>query len=492
VLEKVFASLHDGVIASDATGAVVLANAAATRLLAMDVCDVPPDRWCEVAGLHDAQGVPCTPGESPLHRALRGEPLAGVEMWVRPAGSGRRVLAVDSAPLAGGGALVIVRDASTHHDARMFLGAVVENIPDMIFVKDAAELRFVLFNRAGEDLLGYPRDQLLGKNDYDFFTREEADFFTSKDRAVLGGGGLLDIPEEPIHTRLRGVRTLHTKKIPILDADGTPRYLLGISEDITERKREREALASLEARQAREQAAREAAEEGVRVRDEFLSIASHELRTPVTSLQFAIQAVLRLARKGTLADHPAQVVQEMLETAERQSRRLTRHIDTLLDVSRINAGRLDLTRARVDLCDVAREVVGQVDAEARRAGCVIALRADAPVVGLWDGPRLEQVVTNLVDNAVRYGAGKPIDVRVERLGASARLTVADHGVGIELDRQERIFDRFERAASAGHYGGLGLGLYIVRRILEALGGTIRVESRPGAGSTFVVDLPIDG
>jgi len=120
--------------------------------------------------------------------------------------------------------------------ANAFLDSVIENIPDMVFVKDAAELRFVRFNRAGEDLLGHARDELIGRNDYDFFPREEADFFTAKDREVLSSGRLMDIPEEKIATRERGTRILHTKKIPLLDAEGRPTYLLGISEDVTERK----------------------------------------------------------------------------------------------------------------------------------------------------------------------------------------------------------------------------------------------------------------
>jgi signal transduction histidine kinase len=234
-------------------------------------------------------------------------------------------------------------------------------------------------------------------------------------------------------------------------------------------------------------------QEAVRARDEFLSIASHELRTPITSLQLAAQGLLRLSRAGSLAKVPPEFIASSLETAVRQTARMAALIDRLLDVSRIQAGRLELQLEQVDLSLVTREIVAQSAAEASRAGCAVELRADDPVIGCWDRARLEQVAANLISNAIKYGAGKPIEVEVVRLdGAQARLSVKDQGIGIPPERMGRIFERFERAVSARHYSGLGLGLYIVRRVLEALGGSIRVESQPGQGSTFIVELPMSG
>lgn len=233
-------------------------------------------------------------------------------------------------------------------------------------------------------------------------------------------------------------------------------------------------------------------QEAVRARDEFLSIASHELRTPITSLQLAAQGLLRLSRTDSLSKVPPEFLISSLETAVRQSGRMAQLIDRLLDVSRIQAGRLELQLEDVDLAAVVREMATQTAPEAARAGCLVTLKAEAPVVGRWDRPRLEQVVANLLSNAFKYGAGKPVQIEVVGAATFATLSVVDQGIGIPVERQGRIFERFERAVSARHYSGLGLGLYIVRRVLEALGGSIRVQSAPGAGSTFTVELPLAG
>jgi len=232
-------------------------------------------------------------------------------------------------------------------------------------------------------------------------------------------------------------------------------------------------------------------EEAVRARDEFLSIASHELRTPVTSLQLATQGLLRLARSGSFEKAPLGFIGTSLETAVRQSTRMAQLIDRLLDVSRIQAGKMELQLEEVDLAVVAREIVEHLREDLHNAGCALVLSLE-PVRGRWDRSRLEQVVANLLSNAIKYGAGKPIELRVEADGAIARLVVADQGIGIPVERQHRIFERFERGVSSLHYSGLGLGLYIVRRVLLALDGTIKVHSQLGSGTTFTVELPVAG
>ncbi|WP_317987790.1 sensor histidine kinase [Hyalangium gracile] len=233
------------------------------------------------------------------------------------------------------------------------------------------------------------------------------------------------------------------------------------------------------------------AEEAVRLRDEFLGIASHELKTPLTPLRLKLQAMQRQASEAMVGGTPlsAERVSDSLDVALRQVRKLTDLVDNLLDVSRISAGRLRLELEEVDLSSVAAELLSRFAPSAEKLGCALELHAPEPVFGRWDRLRVEQVVTNLLSNALKYGAGRPVVVRVEEDGERARLTVEDQGIGIAEEDLGRIFERFERAVSDRHYGGLGLGLYITRQIVEAFGGTVRVTSSPGNGSTFTLELP---
>ena len=231
------------------------------------------------------------------------------------------------------------------------------------------------------------------------------------------------------------------------------------------------------------------AQAAVVARDEFLSIASHELRTPLTALKLALENMRRVATPDAVAKLPPEYVERVLGTAERQGHRLENLVSALLDVSRIHMGRLELEFEEVDLGAVVGESVAQVEDEAAQSGSELRVRGE-PVRGEWDRLRVGQIVTNLLSNAVKYGAGKPIEVAYGASGDRAFVAVRDQGIGIAPGDQRQIFERFERAVSSRNYGGLGLGLYIVRRIVEAHGGTIRVESSPGEGAAFVVDLPL--
>jgi signal transduction histidine kinase len=223
------------------------------------------------------------------------------------------------------------------------------------------------------------------------------------------------------------------------------------------------------------------------LRDEFLRIASHELRTPLASLRLSAQGLLRAAEHHR-APSP-EILDRTLRRVLGNTVRLEQLTSELLDVTRIEQGRLDLNPIEIALDAIVREAVDHIEVEVAAAGSSVSIECAAPVVGRWDPSRLDQVVTNLLTNAAKFGAGKPIEIRIERLGATARLTVTDHGIGIDPARRPYVFDRFVRAVSSSRYGGLGLGLYIARSIVAAHGGTIAVDSELGAGSTFTVTLP---
>lgn len=224
------------------------------------------------------------------------------------------------------------------------------------------------------------------------------------------------------------------------------------------------------------------AQRALQAREEFLSIAAHEIRNPITAMHLAVQSL----QQGTLSPADSPVA---LRVIEREDRRLARFVDELLDFARIRSDRIHLELEEVDLGEVVREVVQRSAAELARSGSTLTVTIRSAAVGQWDRLRLDQVVTNLLSNAMKFGERQPIVVTIDVRNGNATLVVEDRGPGIPPERHDAIFRPFERAVSTRHYGGLGLGLYIVRTIVEALGGTIHVDSKPGA-TKFVVELPM--
>jgi signal transduction histidine kinase len=241
-----------------------------------------------------------------------------------------------------------------------------------------------------------------------------------------------------------------------------------------------------EDRKCDEQLVRELGD-AVAARDAFLAVAAHELRNPMSGIMLAATNLGHLAKHSTDPAHtwlPSRVA-----LLERQARRFVRRATMLLDVSRLTSGQLRLDPELVDLTHATQETVDELAVEAERSKCAFHVDAPEPVVGFWDRMAIEQVAWNLVSNAIKYGAGKPVSVTVSSDGTSATLTVADSGIGISPADRERIFAPFERAVTQRTHNGFGLGLWIVRQLVHASGGTIGVESEPGAGSIFTVELP---
>jgi signal transduction histidine kinase len=226
--------------------------------------------------------------------------------------------------------------------------------------------------------------------------------------------------------------------------------------------------------------------EALHVREDFLAIASHELNTPLAALLMHIQSLQRATRADTA---PPKLV-ERLEKAANAGLRLESLIKQLLDVSQITAGRLRLDPESFELGGLVREVIERFSEPAARTGCAISVHMQSQPRGTWDRLRIDQVLNNLIANAVKYGKGKPIDVYLSTEAGEVLIRVADRGIGIPPTEQKRIFERFERAVGTREFGGFGLGLWISRQIVEASGGRIEVDSKPGQGSTFTVRLPL--
>jgi Na+/proline symporter/signal transduction histidine kinase len=233
----------------------------------------------------------------------------------------------------------------------------------------------------------------------------------------------------------------------------------------------------------------QAAEGAIRARDEFLAVASHELKTPLTPLRITIQTILRAVARGDLAKLPQDRLVELFGGTDGQIRRLVALVDDLLDVSRVSMGRLHLSLETVDLAAAARSVAERHRPELVQSGCDLLFALQAGVIGKWDRLRIEQIVANLIVNAVKYAPGGCVELAVEADSVFARLSVRDHGPGIAPEDQDRIFLPFERAVSYLKASGFGLGLYIVRQVAQAHGGSVRLDSQPGQGCTFTVELP---
>ncbi len=362
---------------------------------------------------------------------------------------------------------------------------LAEAIPHVVFTA-RPDGRIDYVNRGWGELTGTDPDLILTEQVPPGLHPEDAGAFQREWRAALER---VEAFQATCRLRAQGGqwRWILCRALPERDDAGNVVAWLGTFTDIDEQRRAHEERARL---LAREHEARLQAEEAVKARDEFLGVASHELKTPLTSLQLLIQGFTRRAEREGEGAMPAKQVLDKLRVAERQIGRLGGLVEQLLDVARIRSGKLPLLVEDADLAAIVQDVAQRFEAAGQATSTPILVDCNAPVPGRWDVLRVEQVVTNLISNAVKYGNGRPVHVVCAMVGPEATISVADEGIGIGASDLDRIFERFERAERARNFSGLGLGLYITRQLVMAHGGTIAAHSEEGQGATFTVRLPL--
>jgi PAS domain S-box-containing protein len=385
-------------------------------------------------------------------------------------------------------------------EAHEFLESVLEHMPALVVLKDARDFRFLRLNAAGEEMLGLRREQVIGRTSRDLFDAFKASVADEADRAAAASAAVIDVPEEPIRTPTGEDRIVHTRKICIRNARGEATAILGISRDITARKRAEEQVLrmnhELEAKAAQLEQAKLGAEQATRAKSAFLATMSHEIRTPMNG----VLGMAELLHETDLSQDQVEMVQTIRDSAAS----LLRIIDDILDFSKIEAGKLSLDLRPVALWTIVEEVRSTLLPTASRKGVGLTVSADPglPQYVLCDDTRVRQVLYNLLGNAIKFsakdapGAGQ-VELHVDCIGCQAdrptvRFRIIDNGIGMAAQTRDTLFTPFMQAetSTTRRFGGTGLGLSICQRLVQLMDGSIDVESEPGKGTVFTVELPL--
>ncbi len=357
-----------------------------------------------------------------------------------------------------------------------FLMSILENVPHMVFVKRASDLRFVLFNKAGQDLLGLTHDELMGKTDFDVFPAEQAEFFVRKDREVLNDTKMLLIPEEPIASP-GGVRLLRTKKITLLNAAGEPAYLVGISEDITDWKRDQDLIE--EQRQALVLSSKFSA------LGEMAAGIAHEINNPLAIITGWAEALQQLAAIGRLDAASAEPYTERIIATTKRIAKIIQGLKVFSSADPASAPELTSAQAIID------STLTFCSERFRSHGVALdVVVPEEPVMLLARPVQLSQVLLNLLNNAfdaVAAQAVQRITVTLHHDEQSVTLSVQDTGVGVAAEKLEKIFEPFFSTKPVGK--GTGLGLSISKGIVEQHQGSITCQTPAAGGAVFTLKLP---
>ena len=371
------------------------------------------------------------------------------------------------------------RSHATLRNNERFLDSIINNIPNMIFIKEAKELRFVRLNKAGEELLGVSAEEMIGKNDYDFFPEEQASFFVANDQKVLEDGDVLDIAQEAIETKTHGQRILHTKKTGLYDDMGEPLYLLGISEDITDRIEVEKELVS----------AKEDAELASRAKSEFLANMSHELRTPLNSI-IGFSELMQEEIFGPLPES----YQEYSKLITTSGRLLLEIVNSILDLAKIEAGKLELELSDVFMGAVVDEAIQLIRPLAHDNGLEIKNECRDMHTLFVDELRMKQLFINIIGNAVKFTQHGAIRIYNHCDDTGHNISISDTGIGMtsqQIDLALQPFQQVHGHAYARRYQGTGLGLSLCQSIMELHGGKLTIQSDLHVGTTITISFPVD-
>jgi len=361
--------------------------------------------------------------------------------------------------------------------SRERLRLLVENLRDYAIFFIDMQGTIGSWNSGAERVTGYRPDEIIGKPLSVLYPAGEIEQGRpQRDLDMVGREWRVEY--EGWRVRKDGLRFQAEVAMWVLydDSGTTIGYIVSIK-DITERNKAQE-----------EMTLRLAAESALRERDEFLSMVSHELRSPLAALKLNVQTIREELKLGNM-ERVITKLPDRLDRVQKQADRVEELISRMMNVSVVAAGRTQLVPRAVDLSALAAEVVAELAETAKQANCELSLDAHAPVVGQWSPQHIQEVIRNLLQNALKFGRGKPVQVEVGGDATRAWVSVKDHGIGIAAEDQERIFGRFQRAVNPRNYAGFGLGLWIAKETVEASGGEIGVRSQAGEGATFKVSLP---
>ncbi|MFN7131286.1 MAG: PAS domain S-box protein, partial [Myxococcales bacterium] len=459
LLDAIIRHSGDAVVVADAQGVIRVFNEEAERQTGVRKQDVPAQDWSRAYGLFGLDKKPLALQDTPLFRALKGERCENVRWLVRRPDGEFRAMVGTASPLpradgSFGGAMLVARDETQRVRLEEELRSSEERLRS-IFASDMLGIGFWAADGAITDandrllqMLGYTREDLRhGRLNWRQMTPAEYEALDARAIDELLGRGTMT-PFEKEYIRADGSR------LPVLiggvmlsrESRSGAFFALDVSREVAARREIERLVRELNG--------------AVRMRDDFLAIAGHEMRTPLTAALLSLQSIERAAQ----ADAAMAPFLTRVRRASTTLKRLERLVDELLDVSQLLSGRSTLNPAPMELVSLVRAVVDRLSEAAAASGCALELRADGEVRGVWDTFRVEQLLTNLITNAFKFGEHRPVTVEVRREGSWAEMSVTDRGIGIAPEDQARIFQRFERAVPARHFGGMGLGLWIARDI----------------------------